>query len=86
MRTAALLLLGAAVAASAEPPPDAIDPEIEHILAVLEAREKATGAFRAEYFETGSGTAGRRMGPRFFAWSPQRSLYRGPKVGKPYGI
>ena len=86
MRTAALLLLGAAVAASAEPPPDALDPEIEHILAVLEAREKATGAFRAEYFETGSGTAGRRMGPRFFAWSPQRSLYRGPKVGKPYGI
>ncbi|MCZ6573429.1 MAG: hypothetical protein O7C98_09730 [Planctomycetota bacterium] len=86
MRTAALLLLGAAVAASAEPPPNALDPELEHILAVLEAREKATGAFRAEYFETGSGTAGRRMGPRFFAWSPQRSLYRGPKVGKPYGI
>lgn len=56
----------------------AAEPSLEEILAVLEARERATAAFAAEYFATEDGV---RIGPRRFAWRADRSLYRGPKRG-----
>ena len=60
--------------------------EVERIIAVIEARERATGSFCAEFYETGGETGDRRMGPHFFAWSPDRSMYRGPKLGAPIPV
>jgi hypothetical protein len=61
----------------------AADPQIEKILAVLDARDGALRSFAASYYET---VDGERIGPRFFAWSPERSLYRGPKFSRPFGV
>lgn len=56
-------------------------PSLEEILAAFEARERAMAAFSASFFETEDG---KRFGPRHFAWCAERSLYRGPKEGKPF--
>jgi hypothetical protein len=61
----------------------AADPQLEKILAVLDARDGALKSFAASYYET---VDGERIGPRFFAWSPERSLYRGPKFHRPFAV
>jgi hypothetical protein len=56
-------------------------PSLDAILAAFEARERAMTAFAASFHET---EKGRRFGPRHFAWSAGRSLYKGPKEGEPF--
>ncbi len=78
---ATLLVLGLCYAAGAGPDGAIHGQKVASIIAAIEAREKATGAFCAEYYETCTCCGNRRMGPRFFAWSPDKSLYRGPELG-----
>ncbi len=78
---ATLLVLGLCYAAGAGPDGAIHGQKVARIIAAIEAREKATGAFCAEYYETCTCCGNRRMGPRFFAWSPDKSLYRGPELG-----